>query len=202
MIAVVIALSIILLLIAFRSVVVPLISALMNLLSVAAAYGVLTFVFQEGHGASLIGVDGGATPIVSYVPLMMFAILFGLSMDYQVFLMSRMREHFERTGDVHEVVVDAGGERTRHLRRPDWRRLHEHPQRTAGRRGVRSRGRIAIDATIVRCVLVPSVMVPASGTGSPLSRACRESGSRAKTTWCDVAAAAIKHPGRRLGSSS
>ena len=90
-IAIVIALSIILLLIAFRSIVVPLISALMNLLSVAAAYGVLTFVFQEGHGASLIGVDGGATPIVSYVPLMMFAILFGLSMDYQVFLISRMR---------------------------------------------------------------------------------------------------------------
>jgi RND superfamily putative drug exporter len=164
-IAVVIALSIILLLIAFRSVVVPLISALMNLLSVAAAYGVLTFVFQEGHGASLIGVDGGATPIVSYVPLMMFAILFGLSMDYQVFLMSRMREHFEQTGDNHEAVVDGLAVSARVITSAAlimvavYTSFILNGQPVVKEFGLGLAAAIAIDATIVRCVLVPSVMV-------------------------------------------
>ena len=65
----------------------------MNLLSVGAAYGIVTFVFQEGHGATAIGLDG-AIPIVSFVPLLMFAILFGLSMDYEVFLLSQIQEHY------------------------------------------------------------------------------------------------------------
>ena len=69
-----------------------------NLLSVGAAYGVVTFVFQEGHGATLIGLEG-ATPIVSYVPLLMFAILFGLSMDYEVFLLTQIQEHYKESGD-------------------------------------------------------------------------------------------------------
>ena len=72
----------------------PLKAAIANLLSVGAAYGVVTFVFQEGHGASLIGLDG-AVPIVSYVPLLMFAILFGLSMDYEVFLLTQIQEHYK-----------------------------------------------------------------------------------------------------------
>ena len=105
MIVTVIALSFVLLLIAFRSILVPLTAGLMNLLSVGAAYGVLTFVFQEGHGAKLLGLEG-AVPIVSYVPLLMFAILFGLSMDYQVFLLTRIQEHFRETKDNHEAVVD------------------------------------------------------------------------------------------------
>ena len=88
MIAIVVGLSFLLLMLAFRSLLVPLTAALMNLLSVGAAYGVLTAVFQKGRGSSLIGLDH-AIPIVSFVPLMMFAILFGLSMDYQVFLLSR-----------------------------------------------------------------------------------------------------------------
>ena len=93
-IAVVVGLSMLLLLIAFRSVVAPLQAALVNLLSVGAAYGIVTAVFQEGHGAIAIGLDG-AIPIVSYVPMMMFAILFGLAMDYQVFLLSRVREEID-----------------------------------------------------------------------------------------------------------
>ena len=93
-IAVVVGLSMLLLLVAFRSVVAPLQAALVNLLSVGAAYGILTAVFQEGHGATAIGLDG-AIPIVSYVPMMMFAILFGLAMDYQVFLLSRVREEVD-----------------------------------------------------------------------------------------------------------
>ena len=92
--------------IAFRSILVPLTAAVMNLLSVAAAYGVLTSVFEEGFGATLIGLDH-AVPIVSYVPLLMFAILFGLSMDYQVFLVSRIGERFRRVDDDnHEAVVE------------------------------------------------------------------------------------------------
>jgi RND superfamily putative drug exporter len=104
-IGVVVALSMVLLLIAFRSVVAPLQAALVNLLSVGAAYGVLTAVFQEGHGASAIGLDG-AIPIVSYVPMMMFAILFGLAMDYQVFLLSRVREEIDAGKSARRAVVD------------------------------------------------------------------------------------------------
>jgi RND superfamily putative drug exporter len=104
-IAVVVALSMLLLLIAFRSVVAPLQAALVNLLSVGAAYGIVTAVFQEGHGASAIGL-GGAIPIVSFVPMMMFAILFGLSMDYQVFLLSRVREEIDAGKSPRQAVVD------------------------------------------------------------------------------------------------
>ena len=88
-IALVIGLSGILLLIAFRSLWIPLISAVFNLLSIAAAYGVVVAVFEKGLGANLIGVDAGV-PIISFVPVIMFAILFGLSMDYNVFLLSRI----------------------------------------------------------------------------------------------------------------
>jgi putative drug exporter of the RND superfamily len=90
-IAIVVALSVLLLTLAFRTIVVPLTSALVNLLAVLASYGVLTAVFEKGWGIELIGLDH-SMPVVSYVPLMMFAILFGLSMDYQVFLVSRIAE--------------------------------------------------------------------------------------------------------------
>ena len=103
-IAVVVALSMLLLLVAFRSVVAPLQAALVNLLSVGAAYGILTAVFQEGHGATAIGLDG-AIPIVSYVPMMMFAILFGLAMDYQVFLLSRVREEVDAGKSPRQAVI-------------------------------------------------------------------------------------------------
>ena len=100
----VILLSFLLFLLAFRSVVISLQAAIMDLLAVGAAYGVLTFVFQDGHGATVLGLNG-ASPIVSYVPLLMFAILFGLSMDYQVFVLSRIHEHFRKTGDHRESVI-------------------------------------------------------------------------------------------------
>jgi putative drug exporter of the RND superfamily len=103
-IAVVVGLSMLLLLIAFRSVIAPLQAAVVNLLSVGAAYGIVTAVFQEGHGATLIGLDG-SIPIVSYVPMMMFAILFGLSMDYQVFLLSRVREEIDAGKSPREAVI-------------------------------------------------------------------------------------------------
>jgi RND superfamily putative drug exporter len=110
-IAIVVLLSILFLTMAFRTLLVPLVSALVNLLAVAASYGVLTAVFEKGFGLSLLGVDH-EMPVVSYVPLMMFAILFGLSMDYQVFLVSRIEERHLGGADNSESVraglVNAG----------------------------------------------------------------------------------------------
>jgi RND superfamily putative drug exporter len=104
-IAVVVALSMLLLLIAFRSAIAPLQAAFVNLLAVGAAYGIVTAVFQDGFGATGIGLSG-AIPIVSYVPMMMFAILFGLSMDYQVFLLSRVREEIDAGKSARRAVID------------------------------------------------------------------------------------------------
>jgi len=103
-IGVVIGLSVLLLIMAFRSLLIPLVSAVFNLLSVGAAYGVVTGVFQEGIGASLIGSDSGV-PIVSFVPVMLFAILFGLSMDYNVFLLSRVHEAYNEGDGPRASVV-------------------------------------------------------------------------------------------------
>ena len=105
-IAMVVGLSVLLLMAVFRSLWVPLVSAAFNLLSIAAAYGVVVLVFQQGVGSGLLGVDG-EVPIVSFVPLFMFAILFGLSMDYNVFLQSRIREEYMRGGGPEESVVRA-----------------------------------------------------------------------------------------------
>ncbi len=110
---IVVALSYLLLAIVFRSVVVPLTSALLNLLAVVAAYGILTAVFQKGWGIGLIGLDG-PEPVVSYVPLMMFAILFGLSMDYQVFLVSRIAE-LHQGGEPNSQAVSVGLGRSGHV---------------------------------------------------------------------------------------
>ena len=104
-IAVVVGLSMLLLLVAFRSAIVPLQAAFVNLLAVGAAYGIVTAIFQDGHGATAIGLDG-AIPIVSYVPMMMFAILFGLAMDYQVFLLSRVREEIDAGKTPRQAVID------------------------------------------------------------------------------------------------
>ena len=105
-IAMVVGLSVLLLMAVFRSLWVPLVSAAFNLLSIAAAYGVVVLVFQQGVGSSLLGVDGDV-PIVSFVPLFMFAILFGLSMDYNVFLQSRIREEYLQGSGPAESVVRA-----------------------------------------------------------------------------------------------
>jgi putative drug exporter of the RND superfamily len=107
-IALVIGLSVLLLVMVFRSLWVPLVSAVFNLLSVAAAYGVVVAVFQEGVGASLIGSDSGI-PIISFLPVMLFAILFGLSMDYNVFLLSRIHEAYNEGDRPRESVIHGMG---------------------------------------------------------------------------------------------
>jgi len=107
-ILVVAALSFLVLLLGFRSLLIPTQAAVMNLVSVGAAYGVLTLVFQEGFAISLIGLDG-AIPVVSFVPLIMFAILFGLSTDYQVFLMTQIQEHFKEGKGARQTVIEGLG---------------------------------------------------------------------------------------------
>ena len=164
MIAIVVALSFLVLLIAFRSLLVPIKAAAMNLISVAAAYGVVTAVFQLGWGVELIGLDH-AIPIVSFVPLLMFAILFGLSMDYEVFLLTQMSEHFEETGDERGAVVEGLANTGRVITSAAAIMvcvftsfvLNEDP--VVKEFGVGLAVAIAIDSTLVRCLLVPAVMV-------------------------------------------
>jgi putative drug exporter of the RND superfamily len=163
MIAIVVGLSFIVLMLAFRSLVVPLKAALMNLLSVAAAYGVVTFVFQEGHGASLVGLDG-PIPIVSFVPLLMFAILFGLSMDYEVFLLTQIQEHFQETGRPTRAVIEGLANTGRVITSAAlimvcvFTSFVLNGDPVVKQFGVGLAVAIAIDATLVRCLLVPAVM--------------------------------------------
>jgi RND superfamily putative drug exporter len=88
----------------FRSVLVPVKAVIMNVTSIAAAYGIVVAVFQWGWGGQLLGIEGG--PINPYIPMMLFAIVFGLSMDYEVFMLSRIREEYDRTGDAASSVAD------------------------------------------------------------------------------------------------
>jgi RND superfamily putative drug exporter len=105
LIGVVLLLSFLLLMAVFRSVLVPLKAVVMNLLSIGAAYGILVAIFQWGWGRELIGVDK-AGPVEAWVPMFLFAIVFGLSMDYEVFLLSRIKEEYERTRDNATAVAD------------------------------------------------------------------------------------------------
>jgi RND superfamily putative drug exporter len=164
MIAIVVALSFVVLLLAFRSLLVPVKAAAMNLISVAAAYGVVTAVFQLGWGSSLIGLDH-SIPIVSFVPLLMFAILFGLSMDYEVFLLTQMREHYRQNKDEREAVIEGLANTGRVITSAAAIMvcvftsfvLNGNP--IVKEFGVGLAVAIAIDSTLVRCLLVPAVMV-------------------------------------------
>ena len=103
-ITVVIAVAFLLIMTAFRSLPLAIKAAVLNLFSIAAAYGVIVAVFQFGWGRSLLGVSENV-PVEAYVPMIMFAIVFGLSMDYEVFLLSRVKEAWDRTRDHHEAVT-------------------------------------------------------------------------------------------------
>ena len=162
-IAAVVALSFLLLMIVFRSIVVPLKAAIMNLLSIAAAYGVLVAVFQWGWGKELIGLHS-TMPINPFLPLIMFAILFGLSMDYEVFLLSRVREEYVKTGDNHEAVVRGLSSTARVITSAALIMisvfgafvLSDDPNGKLF--GVGLAVAVLIDATLVRMVLVPATM--------------------------------------------
>jgi RND superfamily putative drug exporter len=162
-IGVVLGLSFLLLLVVFRSVVVPLKAVVMNLLSIGAAYGVVIAVFQWGWGAGLIGV-GNKGPIESFLPMMMFAILFGLSMDYEVFLLSRIREEYDRTGDSGLAVADGLSTTARVITAAALIMVTVFgafvfgDQRVIKEFGLGLAVAILIDASIVRMVLVPATM--------------------------------------------
>jgi putative drug exporter of the RND superfamily len=163
-ILVVIALSFALLVLAFRTVVVPAQAAVMNLLSIAASYGVLTAIFQFGWLDGLIGLSG-PVPIVSYVPLFMFAILFGLSMDYEVFLVSQIEEHVHAGQESTRSVVSGLVTSARVITAAALIMvfvfgsflLNGDP--TIKEFGIGLAVAVIIDATIVRCLLVPALMV-------------------------------------------
>jgi len=162
-ISVVIGTSLLLLLIAFRSVVVPLKAALVNLLSIGSAYGVMTLAFQTETGAQLLGLPGEA-PIAAYVPLLMFAVLFGLSMDYEVFLLSSVREAFLRTGDSRASVVEGLASTARVITSAAlimvavFLGFAFDPSVVIKMIGVGMAAAIAIDATLIRLVVVPAAM--------------------------------------------
>jgi RND superfamily putative drug exporter len=107
LIALILGATAVMLAVAFRSVLVPLKALVMNLLSVAASFGVFVWVFQLGHGSSLFGLDGPAEAIFGVVPVLVFAITFGLSMDYEVFLLARVKERFDATGR-NDLAVEEG----------------------------------------------------------------------------------------------
>ena len=159
----VIALSFLLLTLVFRSVLVPLKAALLNLLSIGAAYGVLVMVFQWGWGKDLIGLES-TVPIVSFIPMFMFAILFGLSMDYEVFLLSRIREDYLLTGDNEGSVIQGIAGTARVITSAALIMISVFLGFVLGddpvikMMGLGLATAIFIDATVVRVVLVPATM--------------------------------------------
>lgn len=158
----VVGLSFLLLMVEFRSVVVPLKAAVMNLLSVGAAYGVVVAVFQWGWGAGLLGAEAG--PVESFAPVMLFAVLFGLSMDYEVFLLSRVQEEYRRSADAGASVRNGIAATARIITAAAsvmvvvFGSFQLNDERTVNLFGFGLAVAIAIDATLVRLVLVPAVM--------------------------------------------
>jgi RND superfamily putative drug exporter len=158
----VLALSFVLLLVVFRSVLVPLKAVVMNMLSIGAAYGVMVAVFQWGWFANVVGV--GRAPIEAWVPMMMFAIVFGLSMDYEVFLLSAVREHYDRTRDNRAAVANGLASTGRLITAAALIMVFVFGSfvvsdvRVLKLIGLGLAVAVAVDATIVRCVLVPATM--------------------------------------------
>ncbi|MBY5162076.1 MMPL family transporter [Salsipaludibacter albus] len=155
--------SILLLMIVFRSIAVPLKAALMNLLSIGGAYGVVVAVFQWGWGASLLGLEGTVV-VASPLPVMFFAVLFGLSMDYEVFLLSRIREEYTATGDNAESVargISATGRvitSAALIMTAVFGAFFLDPSPLVRMVGLGLATAILLDATIVRMVIVPASM--------------------------------------------
>jgi RND superfamily putative drug exporter len=161
--AAVIGLSFLVLTVLFRSVLVPLKAAVLNVLGVGAAYGVVVAVFQWGWGASLIGVHE-TIPIMPLAPVLMFAILFGLSMDYEVFLMSRVREQYVAHGDPRRAVVEGVGSTARVITSAGlimisvFAAFITDMDVTTKLFGVGLSVAVLLDVTLVRLVLVPAAM--------------------------------------------
>jgi putative drug exporter of the RND superfamily len=162
-IAGVVGLSFLLLLVAFHSPFISLKAGIMNLLSVSAAYGVMTLVAKGGAVGELIGIDH-EVPIAPFMPVMMFAILFGLSMDYEVFLISRIREEYLKDGDTRRAVADGLAKTARVITAAAaimvvvFLAFVASPEVFLKLFGIGLAAAIFLDATLVRMVLVPAVM--------------------------------------------
>ncbi|MDO8210270.1 MMPL family transporter [Conexibacter sp. CPCC 206217] len=163
-IGVVVLLSFLLLMAVFRSIVVPAIASLMNLLSAAAGFGVITAIFQWGWGAELIGIDRTG-PIEAFLPVMVFAILFGLSMDYEVFLVSRIYEEWHRRQDNREAIVHGLAATGRTITAAAaimvlvFAAFVLGGERIIKLFGVGLASAVLLDALVVRSVLVPGLML-------------------------------------------
>ena len=161
-VGVVVLFSALLLLAVFRSVIIPIKAAVMNLLSIGAALGFVTLIFQEGHGAGLLGIGTG--PIESFVPVLMFAIVFGLSMDYEVFLISRVHEEWEATRDASRSVARGLQTTGRVITAAAsimilvFASFALGDDRVIKLFGLGLASAVLFDAVIIRCLLVPALM--------------------------------------------
>ncbi len=146
----------------FRSVLVPLKAVTMNLLAIGAAYGIVVAVFEWGWGGSILGVEPG--PIEPFIPMMLFAIVFGLSMDYEVFLMTRIREEYGKTADNSQAVADGLAATARVITAAALIMVFVfgsfllEDMRTVKVLGLGLAAAVAIDATVIRMLLVPATM--------------------------------------------
>ena len=162
-IGLVLLLTLILLTRAFRSPVLAVKAVLLNLLSLAAAFGIVVFVFQQGHGSSLWGIEASQA-ITAYIPVMIFAFLFGLSMDYEVFMISRMREAYDETGST-DRAIELGLARTGKLVTSAalilmgaFLVLSTSPGYEVKSLAIGLAAGIIFDATVIRALLVPALM--------------------------------------------
>jgi len=149
---------------AFRSLLLPLKAVLLNLLSLAAAWGVLVLVWQQGHGSKLIYGIGATGAIVVYIPLLVFAFLFGLSMDYEVFILSRIREHHDHGEPTNTAVVTGLGRTGRLVTSAAlilflaFLSLASGPETEVKILATGLAAGILLDATIIRALLVPALI--------------------------------------------
>ena len=161
--AFVMVLTLVLLTRAFRSIVLAVKAVLLNLISLAAAFGIIVFIFQDGHGSSLWGISA-TQAITAWIPLMIFAFLFGLSMDYEVFMLSRMREAYDETGDT-DRAIELGLARTGKLVTSAalilmfaFLVLSSSPGYEIKVFAIGLAAGIIFDATVIRALLVPALM--------------------------------------------
>jgi putative drug exporter of the RND superfamily len=160
----VVLLTFVLLMRAFRSVFLPLKAVVLNLASLGAAFGIIVFVFQQGHGSEAIWNVHATNVVISWIPLMIFAFLYGLSMDYEVFMLTRMREAYDETGSTNRAV-ELGLARTGKLVTSAalvlmfaFFVLSTSPGVDIKQFGIGLAAGIIFDATVIRALLVPAIM--------------------------------------------
>jgi RND superfamily putative drug exporter len=164
MIALIAVLTFLLLARAFRSLLLPLKAVVLNVISVAAAWGVITLVWQEGHGSHLLWGITATHSVTAWIPLMVFAFLFGLSMDYEVFILSRMREEFDESGSTNEAVVRGIGRTGRLVTSAAlilflaFVSMASGPETDVKVFATGLAAGILLDATVIRALLVPAIV--------------------------------------------